>query len=192
MRHIFQINHFAMFFVLIAAFSLCSSGCGGYIAAENDSGYKTNYTKKTNREYSVLVAHKGEELIEATCTYLGKSPRDEAAFSEKSRHNYQSKDTDFYEVTFTNKSSRPLVVQEASYSMDIGDYKGKSSFSSQEIASNWGQSEIGPGKSIKRDTHFVWAVKSKNKLIKTYSFTGEGKSGTPRNFKIAIPLLYQR
>lgn len=163
---------------------ITACGCG----KSTDS----NRQQLNDREYVLAVSHEGQPLIEATCTYLGKSPKDANKFQSKFNHNYRGKNTDFYEVTLTNKSARSVSIDRVDYEMKYGDYHGKSSFDSEEIAKTWSSSEIPPNGSVVRDSHFVWAVKDTNVLYKTYTLQTTDGEGKPLEFELEISLLYKR
>lgn len=170
--------------VFLGVLLIMVRGCGGPT--------DTNRHQLNDREYTLTVSHEGEPLIEATCTYLGKSPKDAEMFQSKFKHNHRSKNTDFYEVTLTNKSARSVSINRADYEMKYGDYRGKSTFDSKEIAKNWTNSEIPPNGSVVRDSHFVWAVKDTNVLYKTYTLQTTDGEGNPLEFELEISLLYKR
>jgi hypothetical protein len=170
--------------MILGVLLIMASGCG--------SSTDTNQQQLNDREYVLTVSHEGQPLIEATCTYLGKSPKDAKSFQSKFKHDYRGKNTDFYEVTLTNKSARSVSINRVDYEMKYGDYRGKSSFDGQEIAKTWNSSEIPPNGSVVRDSHFVWAVKDTNVLYKTYNLKTTDDEGTPLEFELEISLLYKR
>lgn len=161
---------------------LIVTGCGKSI--------DTQSTVVNQREYEKTVSRDDQQLLKATCTYLGKQPKDADEF--KAKHDYKTNDTDFYEVILENRSPRAIELLGVDHRMHVGQYRGQSHFDARELANAWGASRIEPGATLTRDTHFVWAVKSSNTLYKKLSLQSVDKSGKTFQFEVDLPLLYKR
>lgn len=166
-----------LFTTLILLYST-TSGC--------DSSNSTVSTQQINeREYTMSVAIEDSNVLEIQCRYLGKT----APSSVPNRS--ADKKPDYYEIKITNTSNVPISIQSVKHSMRIGPYRGKSFFNQEDLKKTWSSTTISPGESVARDSNFVWAVKSKNALLKKYSFVMQGSEGDT-NFWVTIPLAYRR
>ncbi len=178
---------------LYRIFSACSAAAFTVtVLAGCSSDVTTSIKSQDEREYVVSVLCKGNPVLSVECEYLGKAPVDEDDFRSTFKHNWSQHDTDFYKLTLTNKSRHAVNVRSVDYRMDVGDYRGNSRFESKSIAATWGSSEIAPGESISRDTHFVWAVRSDNILYKLYRFETRDDDGQTVNFEVDLPLRYRK
>jgi hypothetical protein len=159
-------------------------GCG--------ESFATQRKTINDRDYTLTVTHAGNRLLEATCTYVGKRPKDAELFRNQFRHDYETNDTDFYTTTLTNLSDRTMTIRRVDYAMKYGAYRGKSTFDAAAFAKTWTSAEIPPGGQISRHTHFVWAARSSNSLSKTITIQTERQNATPLEFSVTLPFLYRR
>jgi len=167
-----------MLFTLAILFQLVMTGC--------DSSSITVSTQQINqREYTLAVSVEDSHVLDIQCRYLGKTPPASAPKLSA------DKSPDYYEIKIINRSDVPVSLESVEHSMRIGPYRGKSFFNQDALKENWTDTVISPGKSIVRDSNFVWAVKAKNALIKKYSFVMKGSEGDTR-FSVTAPLEYKR
>lgn len=162
------------------------------LLASRKADTTTSVFPKNEREYTLLVDHLGGRLLTVNCEYLGKQPHDSLAFQEVSSHNWSQQDTDFYRLSITNSSDHPVSIRSVSHRMKTGSYRGRKVFSARQIQQTWGDSQISPGATISRSTHFVWAAADSNALIKTYVCDSVSKSGGRFEFIVELPLHYSR
>ena len=168
----------SILFTIASLLHLVTTGC--------DSSNATVSTQQINqREYTLAVNVEDSHVLDIQCRYLGKTP---PASAPKVSAN---KTPDYYEITIINKGSAPIVLESVEHSMRIGPYRGKSFFDQDALRKTWNNTVISPGKSIARDSNFVWAVKAKNALIKKYSFVIQASEGRT-SFSVTVPLEYQR
>ena len=166
--------------LMLVALSCCcfATGC-------NSSSVTTSTEQANEREYSKAVTVGNVHVLDIRCRYLGKAP---PAGVSKS---VPDKKPDYYEVTLTNVSDATLTLESASCSMRIGPYRGKSFLNQDDLNKTWTSTTIRPGKSVTRNSHFVWAVKSSNALVKEYSFVMQSAERDV-HFTATVPLEYRR
>ena len=140
------------------------------------------------RSSSRTATVEGQTVLDINCKYLGKAPGDLDSYS--SSHDYRTIDTDFYRVSFTNRTDKDIHIAGVTYRMEKGPVRGQSTVSNASIKEAWGTTVIHPGKTISHSNSFVWAKTTSNTMIKTYTFRtadGDGKSLT---FQEDVSLRY--
>ena len=132
----------------------------------------------------------GQTVLDINCKYLGKAPGDPDSYS--SSHNYRDIDTDFYRVSFTNRTGKDIHIAGVAYRMEKGPVRGQTTVSSDSINRTWGTTVIPPGKTISHPNSFVWAKATSNRMIKTYTFRTADGDGNPLTFREDVSLRYAR
>jgi hypothetical protein len=132
----------------------------------------------------------GQPVLDINCKYLGKVPGDSSTYS--SSHNYRTIDTDFYRVSFTNRTDKDIHIAGVTYRMEKGPLRGQSAVSNASIKEAWGTTVIHPGKTISHSNSFVWAKVTSNTMIKTYTFRTADDDGKSLTFSEDVSLRYTR
>ena len=159
--------------------------CCFFVAGCNSSSVAISTQQVNEREYSKAVTVGDVHVLDIECHYLGKEPPDGVSASDP------GKAPDYYEVAITNVSDATVTLESARFSMRIGPYRGKASRNQDDLKKVWTSTTIGPGKAVTRNSHFVWAVKSSNALVKEYAFVMQSADGDVR-FSVTVPLEYRR
>lgn len=143
-----------------------------------------------DREYTQVVTHQGNPMLEVQCSYIGKQPADPANFEND--HDYHRTNTDFYELTMENLTDREIAIVGVKYRLKKGPFRGNSSASAESIKKQWGTNVIAPRGSLSRGNNMVFAKAASNILFKNYSFRTTDETGQTVSFQTELPFVYFR
>lgn len=147
-------------------------------------------SNKIPRNYSRTIQVEGHDVLDVRCEYLGKAPGDHDSY--RSSHNFRNIDTDFYKVSFTNRTESDIHIEGVSYRMADGPVRGMSSASPDSIKRTWGTNVIRPGQTISHPNSFVWSKSRTNAMVKQYQFRGIDADGNRMTFTAKLSLAYSR
>ena len=142
-----------------------------------------------NREFFQSTELSPGQFLKIKLKYVGKTPN---LKKWTGSHNYEKKNTDFYNLTFINESIYDLQFVSCRYSLKEGHLRNKNYYSASDLRKSWGIPKIASGIGVTKFNMFTHSKRFKsNILTKQYTLSYATLDGVENEVNFKVPLIFR-
>ena len=142
-----------------------------------------------NREFFQSTELSPGQFLKIKLKYVGKTPN---LKKWTGSHDYEKKNTDFYNLTFINESIYDLQFVSCRYSLKEGHLRNKNYYSASDLRKSWGIQKIPSGIGVTKFNMFTHSKRFKsNILTKQYTLSYATPDRVENQVSFKVPLIFK-